>query len=71
MAYAVRLPSGKIDQKYVGPSCQDVWFERGFWLMVEKYGQEWKTEFWKRLKASKADFKKKGYSIVRVKVVKL
>jgi hypothetical protein len=67
--YAIKYPDGKIDQDYIGYSKSDVWLERGFWLMVSIYGQEWKDKFWKRLTPSINDSKKKGYSIVSAKIV--
>lgn len=67
--YAIRFPNGDIDQTYVGATQREVWFERGFWMMCQKYGGKWKSEFWKREKASIKDFKEKGYEFVKVEVV--
>lgn len=66
--YAIKFPNGKIDQLYVGNTKREVWYERGFLFMCDKYGENWKNEFWKRNMESQKDFKRKGYNIVRVKV---
>ena len=68
--YAIKYPSGKIDQYFVGETKNEVWMDRGFYLMCHLYRKDnWENMFFKRLDASKSDFKKKGFSIVKVKVV--
>jgi hypothetical protein len=68
--YAIKFPDGKIDQYFVGETRNDVWYDRAYHLMCHLFSKEgWEAKFNFKLEQSKKDFKKRGFKIVKVKVV--
>jgi hypothetical protein len=67
--YVLMTPDCKFVESTVGHSKQEC-EGYAFNYLAQKFGQEWEMQFWKRWRAAQNDIRKRGYRIVRVRLVK-
>jgi len=66
--WALLTPKGKILKDTVAPTRGECW-ERGFWAVSARQGDQWQRLYWKRWDASIQSARRLGYQIRRVSVI--
>ena len=67
MMWAYRAPSGVIIEETAAHSRQGAW--AACYAFLYKSDNMWGISYWKRLRASQASARRRGYRMVKVKLV--
>ena len=66
--YALKFPSGKLVTSTLSHTREECW-GKSFDHVAYAEGTAWRSKFWKRWNPSLTAAKKKGYKMVKVKLV--